>query len=110
MESLLRVQVGRFRLEDSLPLSEIERLKEAGGLEEKIISIEEMFECYPPLRTLPRADRLACNGNPLAKGDVKDMEEGRYFRVYDSGGQFVGIYEWEQDKARLKPWKMFLGG
>lgn len=118
MESLLRIRVDRFRLEDSLTLSEIEHLKEAGGLEEKIISIEEMFECYPPLRTLPRADRLACNGNPLGKKDVseagfeekKDMEEGRYFRVYDSGGQFMGIYEWEQDKARLKPWKMFLGG
>lgn len=110
MESLLRVQAGRFRLEDSLTLSEIERLKETGGLEEKIISIEEMFESYPPLRTIPQADRLACNGNPLGKGDVKDMEEGRYFRVYDSGGKFVGIYEWEQDKARLKPWKMFLGG
>ena len=118
MESLLRTQVGRFRLEDSLTLSQIETLKEEGGLGEKIVSIEEMFEACIPLGTLPSSDRLVTNGNPLTEKDVfgEDWKKGLdarreiYFRVYDSRGEFMGIYEWEQDKARLKPWKMFLGG
>ena len=77
-----------------------------------------MFEACIPLGTLPSSDRLVTNGNPLTEKDVfgEDWKKGLdarreiYFRVYDSRGEFMGIYEWEQDKARLKPWKMFLGG
>ncbi|MCI8981928.1 MAG: tRNA pseudouridine(55) synthase TruB [Hungatella sp.] len=124
MESLLRTQVGRFGLEDSLRLSQIQELCGQGLLEERILSIEEMFEQYPKAVTVMEADNLVHNGNPLRLQDVipeghrPDMgrtcleESARevYFRVCDSQGNFMGIYKWEQGRSRLKPWKMFLGG
>ena len=30
-------------------------------------------------------------------------------RIYDTDGQFTGIYAWKQEEKRLKPVKMFLG-
>ncbi len=122
MESLLRIKVGRFLKEDSLTLAEIEKLQNQGVLEQRIISIEEMFCQYPYAVTQPEADRLVHNGNPL---NIKDMwfqtepglkpqpinlKQGKQVRIYDSQGQFMGVYQWEQEKARLKPKKMFLGG
>lgn len=134
MECLLRTEAGRFSIEDSLTLAEIERLQEQGSLGEQVISIEEMFSQYPPAAVRPEADRLVHNGNPLklkevclpsmllpsTKFQAKSGETGQLsqaspqpnqqFRVYDSEGQFMGIYQWEQERARLKPQKMFLGG
>lgn len=112
MESLLRVQAGRFLLADSLKLGEIEHLASQGALKERIISIEKMFEQYPGAATIPQADALVRNGNPLKIRDMSAGGEwtGRYYRVYDSGGTFMGIYEWKPEKNCLMPWKMFLGG
>ena len=128
MESLLRTKTGRFSLEDSLTLSEIENLQREGRLEQQVISIEEIFRQYPLASVRQEFDRLVHNGNPLTLNEVQlytasktkmelqsgeetDMVQPRQkFRVYDSSGQFMGIYQWEQEKARLKPQKMFLGG
>ncbi len=138
MESLLRTRVGSFLLEDSLTLSRIEELWARGLLEDKLASIEAMFEQYPKAVTLWQADNLVQNGNPLKLQDVRIRHGSRWIepeepqdggedgkeegtrqgekagegclRVYDSGGSFMGIYQWERGQARLKPWKMFLGG
>ena len=40
----------------------------------------------------------------LSKGA---MEDGACFRMYDSGGTFWGVYQYQEEKRRLKPWKMF---
>lgn len=115
MESLLRTKVGRFNLEDSLTLSQIEEFRDQGLLEERIVSIEDMFGQYPRAVTAAEADNLVHNGNPLRLKDVlvQDMPEGIqecHLRVCDSQGNFMGVYQREQGQDRLKPWKMFLGG
>lgn len=137
MEGLVRTQVERFRLEDSLSLAEIEALRDQGTLEEHIISIEAMFSHYLPAVTEQKWDHLPRNGNPLKaeqvrlwqdaegregekeetenfahRGSIKEfysesVEDGTCFRIYDSRGKFMGIYLWEREKARLKPLKMF---
>ncbi len=116
MESLIRTRVGRFCLEDSLTLSQIEELCGQGLLKQELISVEDMFGQYPRAVVCPAADHLVRNGNPLRETDVFLEDQGeqpegcRYYRVCDSSRVFMGIYEWDQDKARLKPWKMFPGG
>ncbi len=112
MESLLRVQAGRFLLEDSLKLEEIERLAGQGALEERIVPVEAMFQDYVRAVTIPGADALVRNGNPLRLKDIWTEGNGtdKYCRVYDSGGTFMGIYEWKPERSCLMPWKMFLGG
>lgn len=37
------------------------------------------------------------------------MHPEQQLRIYDTDGQFTGIYAWKQEEKRLKPVKMFLG-
>ncbi len=129
MESLLRVRVGRFGVEDSLRLAQIEDLRDGGGLERHIVPIDEMLAGYPKAFASAEADTQAHNGNPLGLGlvrfaddpcgelqaDVGPQEtlkpaDGREYRVYDSQGVFLGIYVYERENGRLKPRKIFLSG
>lgn len=128
MEALVRTRVERFCLKDALTLSQVESLWGQGNLGQYMVTIEEMFSGYPRIRTRREADGLVRNGNPLRAEDLCfkeperqmrepagegrscQIEENRYYRVCDSGGQFMGIYRWEEGKSRLRPWKMFLGG
>lgn len=117
MKSLLRTRVDRFQVEDSLRLSEIEELAREGRIGEALIPVDEMFPAYLKLRMKEAADRLVYNGNPFSAGDAQELlqEEtlcGTQVRVYDSSGNFVGIYRRQEDGQGLsyRPVKMFLPG
>ncbi len=124
MESLTRTQVDRFKIEDSLDLARIEELRDKGTLGEHIMPIEAMFSHYPSVTATREGDRFLHNGNPLkahlaAMGQRESQEDqaergiwepgqdGACFRVYNSSGRFMGIYQWQQEQRRLKPQKIF---
>ena len=66
MESLLRTRVDRFKLEDSLTLSQIEKLRDEGRVEEVVVPVEDVFLGLPALVTKPGGgDKLVHNGNPF---------------------------------------------
>ena len=66
MESLLRTRVDRFELKDSLTLSQIEKLRDEGRLEEAVVPVEGVFLRLPALVTKPGdGDQLLHNGNPF---------------------------------------------
>ena len=66
MESLLRTRVDRFELKDSLTLSQIEKLRDEGRLEEAVVPVEGVFLRLPSLVTKPGdGDKLLHNGNPF---------------------------------------------
>lgn len=117
MEYLLRERVGRFQLGESLRLAQIEQLRDSGDLARYLLPVEEILSGYPKARTLPKADPMAHNGNPLPLKQVHfenecaegaGPEDGREYRIYDSRGVFVGIYAYERAQNRLRPRKMFL--
>lgn len=117
MEHLTRTQVDRFRIEDSLRLDEIERIRDQGGLKAHILTVEDVLWRFPPLFTRPEADGLLENGNPLfesqldfERGEAGIREDGRMYRIYNSQGHFTAVYQYRQDKGWWKPWKMFPGG
>lgn len=124
MEHLLRTQVGPFLLEDSIKLSEVEMLMEKGEIENRMFSVESIFEnCGQIVSQNPFLDRLLLNGNPFTNElaadsritpvdakDFKMLEDGEWFRVYDSKNQFIGVYEYREAEERWKPKKIFLGG
>lgn len=134
MESLLRTRVDRFCLEDSLRLSEIETLRDAGRIEDYVTPVDQIFAELPALRMKEGdGDKLARNGNPFEPGDelcgfesaaaepdgeassadrTADFPSGwpEQVRVYDSAGSFVGVYGYEEEKRRYRPRKIFLGG
>lgn len=126
MAELVRTRSGKFSLKDSLTLSEIEALHREGRLQAHILPVDEFFSELPKLILSENLDKPARNGNALpfaacgAYGLQDGVESGREvvpaisdaqrFRIYDSTGRFIGVYEKEQENPVLKPWKMFYGG
>ena len=128
MESLLRTRVDRFCLEDSLTLSQIEALRDEGRVEEHVLPVDSVFLDYPKFcMKRGEGDKLVHNGNPFRDAEelftvessngrntavLEKNEKGGCFtvRVYDSEDQFIGLYQYEEEKQRYRPQKIFLGG
>ena len=109
MEKLLRTKVGVFELQDTLKLSEIDELAKNGLVEEKIISVDELFEDYQKVWTTPEFDVVVHNGNRIGRRMLKEQlpANTERLRVYDSEGVFIGIYEYSKERRDFKPVKMF---
>ena len=63
MEKLLRTKAGIFELADTLKLAEINALAQEGLVEEKIISVDELFEDHRKVWTKQEYDVVVHNGN-----------------------------------------------
>lgn len=109
MEKLLRTKVGVFELQDTLKLAEIDALAKAGDVEEKIISVDELFEDYTKVWTTPEFDVVVHNGNRVKKRMFQEKlpANTERLRVYDSKSEFIGIYEFSKERGDFKPVKMF---
>ena len=96
METLLRTKVSCFSLQDSLRLSEIERLSGEGKLEEVLLPVDALFSEYAKLILQKGKEAKAYNGNPFGaevlEEDCSSLQDGELVRVYDARGQFVGIF------------------
>lgn len=125
MKSLLRTRSGNSYLDNSLKLSEVEALRDAGTLDEHIITVEQVFEECNAFQMKPEWDKLLLNGNHINEQDclVMGKEESTkvesdcnslkimefpetWFRAYDSTGRFLGLYE--KTGKKYVPVKMFL--
>ena len=109
MESLLRVQVGRFVLADSLRLSEIQKSKEDGNLEKILQPIDSVFEQYRAVRIRPDQEKRLQNGNSFRKPDrLQNYDDQEMVRVYDSNGHFAAVYRYVEKDHEFRIVKMFL--
>lgn len=112
MKSLVRLRSGSFCLENSLKLSEVEKLAAEGRLTQAVIPVADMFSEYPEVIVNGDQDKLLFNGNPLSAEDpeMRSGETGQKYRIYASDRTFAAIYEWNSEKGLLWPFKMFLSG
>ena len=110
MEALVRTKVGRFSLEDSHTLGEIEECFAAGELQKWLVPIDEMFERDQKAVVCEAAAKLLLNGNPLP-GDQLSLErqpkDGEEVRVYDQKQNFCALYRYQKKESRFKLVKMF---
>ncbi len=128
MKSLLRTRSGNSYLENSFKLSEVEALRDAGALEEHIVTVEQVFAECKAFRMKSEWDKLLLNGNPIMEQncDMISKQDSTYvenktnatiesvttefptnwYRAYDSTGQFLGLYE--KIGKKFNPVKMFL--
>lgn len=109
MEKLLRTKAGIFELADTLKLAEIDALAQEGLVEEKIISVDELFEDHSKVWTKQEYDVVVHNGNRMKMKMFQEKlpENTERLRVYDSKGEFIGIYEFCSERGDFKPVKMF---
>ena len=110
MEKLLRTRVERFTLEEAYTLSQIEKIRDEGRLEEILTPVDRLFSQYPLFQAVSEAEKRLENGNPLLCEDlteVKEPERGPV-RIYAADGRFSGIYQYDPKIHRYRPVKMFL--
>lgn len=125
MESLLRTRVSEFELKDALRLSEIEAfVKETAAKRETddkaewntldfpfVHSVDSVFLQHPKVVVMRKYSKVLYNGNRIApdmiKGAPKLFKES-LVRIYDEEGQFIGIYEFQQEQGDYKPVKLFM--
>lgn len=109
MDKLLRTKVGVFELADTLKLAEIDALAREGLVEDRIISVDELFEDYSKVWMKQEFDVVVHNGNRVKKRmfEEKLSSNTERLRVYDSKGEFIGIYEYSEERSDFKPVKMF---
>ncbi len=110
MEALKRTKVSSFEIEDSLTLSEIEKMKKEGNIGDIIIPIDHMFLDYAKAHVCAEALKLAYNGNALKSNQIraeKQIKDSERIRIYDCEGTFIGIYEYQGQEDTYKLIKMF---
>ena len=110
MEKLLRTRVERFTLEEAYTLSQIEKIRDEGQLEEILTPVDRLFSQYPLFQAVSEAEKRLENGNPLLceeLTEVKEPERGPV-RIYAADGRFSGIYQYDPKIHRYRPVKMFL--
>lgn len=111
MEKLLRSKVERFSVSESLTLDQIKELFDNGGLEDKLVPVDEMLDEYSKCVIAREYHKLIYNGNkfsPRATLLKMNFRHGQKIRVYDQDGNFVGIYQYDDEVKVYKPVKMFL--
>lgn len=87
MESLKRIQVGDFKIEDSSKIQELEENKEdTKYLESKIISVEEIFKNKEKIELDDKKMQLFLNGVKITQNQENDI-----YRIYDKNEKFIGI-------------------
>ena len=111
MKALVRTRAAGFSLGESLLLREVESLRDAGTLEERIIPLERVFPALPSFTVVPGREKALRNGNQLKAGwgawEGAEPAAGQA-AVRLADGSFAAVYEWLPGEHMLKPVKMFL--
>ncbi len=120
MEELTRTRVGMFESSQGLKLSEVEALQKQKAEGEAIsqellahiVPVDQMLKQYLAAEMKEEMDRFLYNGNPLFPNQFTGTFTGKkasgWVRVYDSQGHFCGVYQYDTQKKRYQPVKMFL--
>lgn len=120
MESLLRTRVGQFLLKDSLTLAQVETYRDENRITEIVMPVDQVFSACPALKLTKEAAKLGYNGNPFTstqaltendqmveKSSDISLDGGKWFRVYDPEGVFIGVYAYDSKRDQFRPEKMF---
>lgn len=111
MQSLLRTKVERFVLEDAITLSELERLRDEGRIEDVLVPVDKVFAECPILHVRVDLAKLLENGNAIYPNQTEEKKyyaPGKQVRFYRNDESFAGIYAYDEKEKRYKPVKMFL--
>ena len=101
MESLVRTRVGRFTLEDSMTLSQIQECENL----DFVHPVEEMFAELPSVQAGENLDKVLYNGNSFFL--EQNLPDGTKARIYSSKNEFIGIYRYDEKNRQFHIVKMF---
>lgn len=115
MTSLVREKSGNFDIQNSLKINQLDTLILNNELEDKIISVDQIFIDYPKVIINEASNKWLYNGNKLMTHNLESPVEfsaGRLYRIYNCKNQFVGVYlaihAEEENEWTLKPKTLFI--
>lgn len=117
MTELERTRSGQFTKENAYTLAEIERLRDAGSLDEIVMPVDTVFMNLPAFVVSGELEKRILNGNLIRSGECKSagltdvFSEGKKVRVYKENNNscnFIAIYQYSKEKKGMIPDKMFL--
>lgn len=111
MTSLVRIQSGPYKIEQSYTLDEIEKLVVSGDIEKVIAPTESVFPKAPSCHINETYATRLYNGNELpclAILEDFDWADQCLVHVYDTENRYIGIYCYGEKEQNIKPVKVFL--
>lgn len=108
MSFLLRKKAGIFDLSTTLTLEEIKEFAACGTLQEKIISVDEIFKNYNKIMLSSKDTKKFKNGVKIKIDD--EFKKEKNLRVYGWDGKFLALGQVIKvnDDIILKSRKMFI--
>lgn len=87
MKELKRIQVGNFKIEDSITIEELEeKINDEKFINNKIIPIESLFRDKEFIKLDDKTLKLFLNGTKLTQNNYNGI-----YKIYDINDEFVGI-------------------
>jgi len=84
MSALRRTEAGGFSVRDAIPIAEVQRLRDAGEIEEQLLPVDSLFSReIACTATENQAKRIRCGSDYPT-----ELSDGVY-RVYDHDGSFL---------------------
>ena len=103
MTKLLRTKVDVFDIKDSLKLSEVEKARDEGRLDDAVIPPDRIFEALKSLYLKEELLKYVYNGNPLRCDNFsEDFSEDELVRLYDENGNFLALYRLKNGMLRTE--------
>ena len=97
MSSLKRTASGRFVIDDSYTLEDVERMYAAGD-RSFLVSLDEIFDDFEKIIVSENKARAICNGKLVTTSGI---EEGHIYKVFSESGDFLTISEVRNGKLKI---------
>ena len=110
MQTLIRLQSGRFTREDSHTLDQIRQYMKEGQPEAFLQPLDCFFDELRCVTVGPEQDGMLRNGNPLSLPLQGGENPEELLRMYTSEHQFIGLYKITEVRSRairVKSYRMF---
>lgn len=111
MTGLKRTSACGFEIDDCITLERAKELAESGELEQRLLSVESLFDKLRCLSVSDAQSRRFSNGGglDLCRTQLKgiDLKDGEIFRVRDRSGRFLGLGTVDLPQGMLKIYKLF---
>lgn len=98
MNTLRRTKTGPFALEDSYRVEELQKMREAGTLDEAVIPVDRMFTEYPAVKLNEKQTKSITNGIRMSYRGT----ENQSYRLYDENNKFLCISKCVDGKLILE--------
>jgi tRNA pseudouridine55 synthase len=101
MSYLCRTRSSAFKIENSITLSELEKLCEDGKISQAVMKMEDALFEYKKVHAENKADKLMHNGGKIYDYFLdENITVGETVIAFDSKNQLNGIYIVENDKEK----------